>query len=121
MTSMQAEYPFTDTPSIDEEIVSPLKELLGDAFASLVGDFTSDFPTKFLALKEASISNDTDSIYKISHTLKSSSGSFGFMKLYKRLEHLELQARENNIINLPEQIDLLDQEFNQVVDLLNGR
>ena len=120
MASMHTDYPFTDLPSIDDDVVSPLKELLGDAFMPLVGDFTDDFPIKFAALKQASLSNDTESIFKISHTLKSSSGSFGFMKLYKRLEHLELQARQDAIANLQEQIDLLDQEFNQVLSELNG-
>ncbi len=116
---MNDEYPFTDLPTIDEAIATPLKDLLGDSYFELVNDFTSDFPVKFDALKIASNGSDVDSIFRISHTLKSSSGSFGFTKLYRQLEHLELQARKNEITALNEQIDLLQQEFNIVVTSLD--
>lgn len=116
---MSSEYPFSDLPTIDEAVATPLKDLLGDSYFELVGDFTDDFPVKFSALKSATDSDDIESIFRISHTLKSSSGSFGFTKLYKRLEHLELQARKNEIANISEQIKLLQEEFDLVLSRLN--
>ena len=118
---MSNEYPFSDLPTIDDAVASPLRELLGDSFFELVSDFTNDFPEKFNAIKTATNENDIESIFNIAHTLKSSSGSFGFTKLFKRLEYLELQARKNEIVNLNEQIDGLEQEFNEVVLMLNTK
>ena len=116
---MSSEYPFTDLPTIDDSVANPLKELLGDSYLELVNDFTSDFPIKFKALQIAANENDVDSIFKLSHTLKSSSGSFGFTRLYKRLEYLELQARTDEISDLTQQIDLIEQEFTIVLSMLN--
>ncbi len=116
---MSSEYPFTDLPTIDDSVADPLKELLGDSYLELVSDFTADFPVKFSALKTSADNNDADSIFKLSHTLKSSSGSFGFIRLYKRLEHLELQSRKNEISNLTQQIVLIEQEFTILVSQLN--
>lgn len=112
---MNSQYPFTDLPTIDETVSTPLRNLLGDNYFELVGDFTTDFPTKFKELKKAADNNDIDTIFKVSHTVKSSSGSFGFTRLYKRLEHLELQARNDEISYLSEQIEFIDQEFNSVL------
>jgi len=116
---MTSKYPFTELPTIDDTIAKPLKKLLGDDFFDLVNDFFTDFPSKFSDLKAARTSNDVDSIFRISHTLKSSSGSFGFTRLYKCLEHLEVQARNNNIIDPDNQIKLLEQEFGIVVSTLS--
>jgi len=118
---MSNEYPFTDLPTIDDTVATPLRDLLGDSFSELVSDFTSDFPVKFTAIKSATNDDDVESIFKIAHTLKSSSGSFGFTKLFKLLEHLELQARRNEIVDLNDQINLLEQEFNCVVSELNNK
>ncbi|MCK4744102.1 MAG: Hpt domain-containing protein [Sulfuriflexus sp.] len=116
---MSEEYPFTGLPSIDGEVVRPLKELLGDSFAELVNDFISSFPPKLNELKTASNTNDISSMMQISHTLKSSSGSFGFTRLFKRLEHLELQARKNNIVDHPNQVKLINEEFQSVIKEMN--
>ena len=115
---MSSDYLFTELPSIDDAVASPLKELLGDSYLELVNDFTSDFPVKFDALKTATMTNDVDSIFKIAHTLKSSSGSFGFTKLYKKLEYLEQQARKNEITDLNEQVTLIQEEFEIVLSAM---
>ena len=116
---MSEQYPFTGLPSLDDEVVRPLKELLGEHFAELVNDFILSFPPKLDELKTASNIDDINSMLQISHTLKSSSGSFGFTRLFKRLEHLELQARKNNLVNHAEQVRLIDEEFQCVLEKMN--
>jgi len=117
---MTEQYPFTDLPSLDENIMQPLKELLGDAFDKLVTDYLTSFPDKLAELKLAAQSDDVKTLLQISHTLKSSSGSFGFIRLYKRLEHLEYQARNNDIANSTGQVSLIDQEFNDILNHLDN-
>jgi len=112
---MSNDFLFTDTPTIDNDVADPLKKLLGDSYLELVGDFTSDFPVKFKNLQLAANQDDVDSLFKISHTLKSSSGSFGFTRLYKRLEFLELQARKNQLTNPIEQVKLIKKAFDEVL------
>jgi len=116
---MSEQYPFNGLPSLDDEVVRPLKELLGDHFAELVNDFISSFPPQLDKLKTASNTNDADSMMQISHNLKSSSGSFGFIRLFKRLEHLEQQARKNNLVNHADQVKLIDEEFQCVFEKMN--
>ena len=116
---MNEQYPFTGLPSFDDDVVRPLKELLGDNFTELVDDFISNFPPKLDELKTASNTDDVKSIMQIAHTLKSSSGSFGFIRLFKRLEHLEQQARKNNLVNHADQVKLIDEEFQCVLEIIN--
>ena len=116
---MSEQYPFTGLPSLDDEVVRPLKELLGDNFTELINDFISSFPPKLDELKTASNTDDVNSMMQISHTLKSSSGSFGFIRLFKRLEHLELQARKNDLVNHADQVKLIDEEFQCVLEKMD--
>ena len=116
---MSEQYPFTGLPSLDDEVVRPLKELLGDNFAELVEHFISSFPPQLDELKTASNTGDVNSMMQISHNLKSSSGSFGFIRLFKRLEHLELQARKNDLIDHADQVKLIDEAFQCVLEKMN--
>lgn len=116
---MSEQYPFTGLPSLDDEVVRPLKELLGDNFTELVDHFISSFPPQLDKLKTASNTDDVDSMMQISHTLKSSSGSFGFIRLFKRLEHLEQQARKKNLVNHADQVKLIDEEFQCLLEKMN--
>lgn len=115
---MTEQDPFIGLPSIDKDVMQPLKDLLGDNFNELVNDFLDGFPSKFSDLKTASNSTDINGIMQISHTLKSSSGSFGFTCLFKRLEQLELQARNNHVINHLNQVKLIEKEFKNVLKLM---
>lgn len=117
---MSEQYPYTNLPSLDEDVVRPLKELLGDSFPELIDDFLTSFPHKLKDLKAASRCDNVDAILQISHTLKSSSGSFGFVRLFKRLEHLELQARKDTIENQSDQVELIDQEFKYILSQLDN-
>ena len=116
---MSEQYPFNGLPSLDDEVVRPLKELLGEHFSELANDFISSFPPQLEKLKAASNTDDADSMMQISHNLKSSSGSFGFIRLFKRLEYLELQARKNNLVNHADQVKLIDEEFQRVLTKMN--
>jgi len=113
---MAEQYPFSNLPSVDEEAVKPLKDMLGDSYPALINDYLSSSPTKIQELKKAINDNDTNEVLHIAHTLKSSSGNFGFIRLFKRLEYLELQARKNHIDNPIAQYDLIDQEFNHILN-----
>jgi len=117
---MSEQYPFTGQPSIDDDVVRPLKELLGDSFNELINDFLDSFPLKLKGLQTASNSDNVAEILQISHTLKSSSGSFGFTRLFKRLEHLELQARNNHLVEHEKQVDLIDEEFKYILQQMRN-
>ena len=116
---MNEQYPFTSLPSLDDEVVRPLKELLGEHFAELINDFISSFPPQLDELKTASNTDDVKTMMQISHTLKSSSGSFGFIRLFKRLEYLELQARKNSLVDHADQVKLIDEAFQCVLEKIN--
>jgi len=115
---MTEQYPFTGLPSIDKDVMQPLKELLGDNFYELMDEFFDNFPRTFATLKTASSNVDANEIMQVAHTLKSSSGSFGFTCLFKYLEHLELQARKEHIINFANQVELIETEFNKITKLV---
>jgi len=113
---MSEQYPFSDLPHLDEDVIRPLQELLGDNFSELVDDYLESFPIKLQELKHAAMNNDIEALMQISHTLKSSSGSFGFIRLFKSLERLELQARSNDVKEPTQQVDFIEQEFNCILD-----
>lgn len=112
---MTEKYPFIGLPSIDEEVSRPLKDLLGDNYTDLINDYFSSFPDKLQDLKVAAQSDDVNSILQISHTLKSSTGSFGFIRLFKQLEYIEHQAREENLVDHINQVELIEKEFQSIL------
>lgn len=105
--------------SIDDDKINELREILDeDELQELIADFFDICSTDMENLNAAVNGNSVDNIYRISHGLKSSSGNLGFSKMSCLCRDLELQARNDEIVDADVQVQSILDEFNHLKNIL---
>lgn len=101
--------------SVDNEKLDELRGILDDADVNdLISDFFEFCETDISSLRDASYKNLVDDIFRVSHGLKSSSGSLGFIKIAELCRILESQARSNELQDAVSQAENIEAEFNNL-------
>lgn len=111
---------FTPPALLDPEAVHRLRELdptggnkllerVVNAFSSSLDRLLPD-----LARARAAAKLDLGVVRHVSHTLKSSSASLGAMALSQRCADIEAMARDGRLEELPEQLDAMLHDIQQV-------
>lgn len=118
-----AQPPMTDSPPaalLDPEAIRRLRELDPSGGNKLlervVAAFSNSLDRLLPDLIRAREANPPDfaAIRHVSHTLKSSSASLGAMALSVRCADIETMARDGQADGLPEQLDAMLQDIQQV-------
>ncbi|MEH2241320.1 MAG: response regulator [Nostoc sp.] len=105
------------TTKIDAKILQSLRNMLkGDrvAFAELIEYYLTETPRLMQYISTAITTQDTQTIWKTAHQLKSSSASVGAMALAQLCRVLETQGRSSKLENSLELFSQLYQEYEQV-------
>lgn len=102
------------TSGIDEDKLNELKEILEEGFADVLGEFFAYSKTELVRLQDAIHNESTDDIFMISHSLKSSSGNFGFLRMFELCRELELQARQNRVEDANGQYGMIKDELDRL-------
>lgn len=108
------------TQLLDPEAILRLRELdpTGEnkLLARVVNAFSNSVDRLLpeLALARAAAVPDLTVIRKVTHTLKSSSASLGALALSARCTHIEAMARDGRLDGLPEQLDAMLHDIQQV-------
>lgn len=109
-----------EIPQVDTEKVNELKEILGEDFREIIGEFTRIVPDALEKIAVSLQSGDSNQVFIEAHTLKSSSGNLGLSRFSQLCAILEGQARANNMQAPEAQLLLLYEEFPAGVDALNS-
>jgi HPt (histidine-containing phosphotransfer) domain-containing protein len=105
--------------SIDKAKLDELREILEDeGLQELIADFFELCNSDIQNLKQASLADVTEDIFRISHGLKSSSGNLGFVKMSELCRNLETQARTKELTDAELQTQSIIDEFNHLKELL---
>ena len=106
-------------PVVDANAFAELKELMGDDFKDIVSMCLQSLPEQLSQIEKAIKFQNVDTLFTISHKMKSSCGSIGAFGLAERAEAIEIISR-NGSTQIPEQTlnDLRD-ATEQVISLLN--
>jgi HPt (histidine-containing phosphotransfer) domain-containing protein len=106
-------------PAVDANAFAEMKELMGDDFKDIVSMCLQSLPEQLSQIEKAIKIQNVDTLYTISHKMKSSCGSIGAFGLAERAEAIEIISR-NGSTQIPEQTlnDLRD-ATEQVISLLN--
>lgn len=106
-------------PAVDANAFAEMKELMGDDFKDIVSMCLQSLPEQLSQIEKAIKIQNVDTLFTISHKMKSSCGSIGAFGLAERAEAIEIISRNGSTI-IPEQIlnDLRD-ATEQVISLLN--
>ncbi len=102
---------------IDTKILQSLQDMLrGDrvAFAQLIECYLTETPRLVQDISTAITTQDTHTIWKTAHKLKSSSASIGAIALAQLCKVLEIQGRSSKLENILELLSQLYQEYEQV-------
>ncbi|MGJ5629838.1 PAS domain S-box protein [Nostoc sp. CALU 1950] len=102
---------------IDAKILQSLRNIVrGDrvAFVELIECYLTETPRLVQDISTAITTQDTKTIWKTAHKLKSSSASVGAMDLAQLCKVLEVQGRSSNLENSRELLSQLYQEYEQV-------
>jgi len=105
------------TAKIDAKILQSLQDMLrGDrvAFVELIECYLTETPKLVQDMSAAITTQDTQTIWKTAHQLKSSSASVGAIALAQLCKVLEAQGCSSKLENSLELISQLYQEYEQV-------
>lgn len=98
---------------------SEMKELMGDTFKEVLTLCIETLPEQLSAIEDAIENKNAESLFNISHKMKSSSGSIGAFGLAEKAEAIELIGREGST-QVPEQaISDLRDATRQVLSIIH--
>jgi len=101
-------------PSLDDTVLSALKEATEEMFAEIIEAYLEDTPKRLILLLNAFEENNIKAIQEESHCLKGSSGNIGALKLSKICEEIELQSRGGSITIQKEYVQHAFSEFDHI-------
>jgi two-component system sensor histidine kinase/response regulator len=104
--------------TLDERALAGLRELQQEGEPDFVGElielFLHDAPPQLAALRDAIEEEDADSVERISHTLKGSSGSMGAKTMAEICAELQDVGASGDLSRAPELFGRLEEEFGRV-------
>ncbi len=103
---------------LDPQAHALFQEIMGDMASQLITMFLEDVPEKMTLLQHASEAADVEAIYRIAHTLKSSSAQLGASHFSKMCKELETKGRAKNLQGVQSLIHELDEEFTRLKQVL---
>ena len=106
-------------PAVDANAFAEMKELMGDDFKDIVSMCLQSLPEQLSHIERAIKIQNVDTLFTMSHKMKSSCGSIGAFGLAERAEAIEIISR-NGSTKIPEQtLSNLRDATEQVISLLN--
>jgi HPt (histidine-containing phosphotransfer) domain-containing protein len=108
--------------ALDKATIDYLKSLRrGDGPSVLeraVGMYLESAPTVLEELRRAIAGGDASAVWKIAHSLKSSSASLGAKELAQQIGDMEGRARQNDLVEADSRLVRIETEFQKVSSAL---
>ncbi len=106
--------------AMDTSAFSEMKELMGDTLNEVIGLCLQSLPEQLNAIEDAIDKNNAESLFNVSHKMKSASGSIGAFGLAQKAETLEMIGRDGSTQVSDQAIDELRDATEQVITFLNS-
>ena len=110
--------------AMDASAFTEMKELMGDTFKDILSLCIETLPDQLNAIEDAIDNNNAESLFNISHKMKSSSGSIGAFGLAEKAEVIELIGRDGSTqvpdLAINELRDATEQVLSIISEELNG-
>jgi two-component system sensor histidine kinase/response regulator len=95
------EHVVTDEPvikvKIDQKVLTQLKNLKAGLLVRIIDLYIESSPQLLLDMEQAVAQQDTNSLYKVAHSLKNSSANLGITDLTNLCRELEIKGREGDL------------------------
>lgn len=106
--------------AIDVNAFAEMKELMGDSFKDIIKMCMQTLPEQLDEIEIAIQTQNADTIFSVSHKMKSSSGSIGAFGLAEKAEAIEIISRDGSAEIPSQTFDELRKATEQVVSMLNA-
>jgi len=83
-------------PAMDANAFAEMKELMGDTFKEVVSLCAQSLPEQLSNIERAIKNQNAETLFSISHKMKSSCGSIGAFGLAEKAEAIELISRDGS-------------------------
>ena len=104
----------SDGPAVDPAALARLKEWGGDSLLKdLIVLFRETTPVRITEIRGGIAGGSTDETERGAHTLKSSSGNLGAMRIYELASQIEARAIAGELEELSPLVDELQREFDR--------
>lgn len=104
--------------TMDAAAFSEMKELMGDSFKDIISLCLKSLPEQLNDIEIAINNNNAESLFNVSHKMKSACGSIGAFGLAEKAEGIEIIGR-NGSANVPQQtLTEFRNTVNQVISIL---
>jgi len=105
--------------AMDASAFSEMKELMGDTLNEVIALCLESLPEQLNAIEDAIDNDNAESLFNVSHKMKSACGSIGAFGLAEKAETLELIGRDGSTQVPNQAIDELRDATEQVIIFLN--
>ena len=106
--------------AMDAAAFTEMKELMGDSFKDIISMCLQSLPEQLTEIETAIKNNNVDTLFAISHKMKSSCGSIGAFGLAEKAEAIEIISREGSADISEQLITDLRESTDQVVSILSA-
>jgi len=106
--------------AMDATAFTEMKELMGESFNEVISMCLQSLPSQLAEIESAIKENNVDTLFSVSHKMKSSCGSIGAFGLAERAEAIELISRKGSTDIPGELVEDLRESTNQVVTILSA-
>ncbi len=105
--------------AMDAAAFTEMKELMGDSLNDVIALCLQSLPEQLSAIEDAIDKKNAESLFNVSHKMKSASGSIGAFGLAEKAETLEIIGRDGSTQVSDQAIDDLRDATEQVITFLN--
>lgn len=109
-----------ERPVVDETTLEGVREIMEDAFGSLIESYLEEAASLFEDLSAASRAGNADGLSRAAHSLKSSSANIGAMRLSEVARVLEFKGRAGDIADAAPLVDKARNELEAVAIVLQS-
>lgn len=106
--------------AMDTGAFSEMKEMMGDTFNDVISLCLQSLPEQLNNIETAIKNNDAESLFNISHKMKSTCGSIGAFGLAEKAQVVEIIGRQGSTDVSQQILDELHDSTDQVVNILNA-
>ncbi len=103
---------------LDLEVISELKDVMGDEFPLLVDTFVNDSALRIAAINDAVSSGEPESIRRAAHSFKGSASNMGAVHLAKLCGSLEERGRSGETVGIEQLAEDISSTYRDVKEAL---
>lgn len=105
---------------LDYDTLATLRQVMEDDFELLIETFAQDSKDRIHTLRVVITTGEADQIRRAAHSFKGSSSNIGAPRLSMLCHALEKKALANEFNDMDGDVDVIEQEFGQVITLLRA-